>query len=68
MGTRDRFTSKVMCPKCKQEGVLHVSEEEYRFSPPNRSIDQVDGAFSVAVMRGVKMSLTCGKCGETWET
>jgi hypothetical protein len=68
MGTRDRFTSKVTCPKCEREGVLHISEEDYRFSPPDRSIDKIDGNFSATILRGVRMRLKCGNCGEQWET
>lgn len=68
MGTRDKFTSDVTCPKCKQTGVLHISEDDYPFSPPRRSIDQIDGNFSASVLRGVRMELKCGNCGERWET
>src|ERR1700716_2999772 len=31
--------------KCKEKGVLHISEEDYRHSPPDRSNDQIDGNF-----------------------
>lgn len=68
MGTRDRFTEKVACPKCKQAGILHISEEDYRYSPPNRSVDQVEGDFTATVLSGVRMRLKCGKCGDQWET
>ena len=67
MATRDRFTRKVTCPKCKQAGVLHISEEDYPFSPPDRSIDEVEGNFTATVLRGVSMQIQCGDCGETWE-
>jgi endogenous inhibitor of DNA gyrase (YacG/DUF329 family) len=68
MGARDRFTSDVTCPKCKQVGVLHISEDDYPFSPPRRSIDQIDGRFTVEVLRGVRMRIKCGACGEQWDT
>jgi hypothetical protein len=40
MGARDRYTSNVECPKCKQKGVLHIAEDEYRYSPLRREIER----------------------------
>lgn len=68
MGSRDRFTETVICPKCTQAGVLHISEDDYPFSPPHRSVDQIDGNFTATVLHGVRMRLKCGKCDEQWET
>jgi ssDNA-binding Zn-finger/Zn-ribbon topoisomerase 1 len=68
MAARDRFTEAVTCPKCKQAGVLHISEDDYPFSPPHRSVDEIKGNFTAAVLHGVRMRLTCGACGEQWET
>jgi hypothetical protein len=66
MGSRDRFTNNVTCPKCKQTGVLHISEDDYPFSPPHRSVDRIEGSFTAEVLRGVQMRIKCGLCGEQW--
>jgi len=63
MGARDRYTSEIECPKCKQKGLLHISEDEYRYSPLRRSIDQIDGNFTVSLDRA-QINVKCGGCGE----
>jgi hypothetical protein len=63
MGARDRYTSNVECPKCKQKGVLHIAEDEYRYSPLRREIEQIEGNFSVT-LDGAQINKKCEDCGE----
>ena len=52
MAARDRYTSKIKCPKCHEEGVLHISEDDYPFMKNlHRAVDKVDGKF-IACMQG----------------
>jgi hypothetical protein len=67
MGARDRWTSEFVRPKCGQRGVLHISEEDYRYSPANRSVDEVEGNFSVSAQGGAHYNIKCGKCGEEFK-
>ena len=63
MAARDRFTSKVICPKCGQEGVLHISEDDHPYMrSPNREIDGIDGEFRASVREGIEVSVVCVKC------
>ena len=67
-GRSDRFTSKIECPECKQKGVVHLSETEYRNTPPDRQIEKTEGNFQVTEGSGVSLSVTCNDCGAKWES
>lgn len=65
MSARDRFTSKVVCPKCGQEGALHLSEDDHPYMRnPHREVDEIEGKFKASVSNGVKVSVECIECGE----
>ena len=65
MAARDRFTSKVICPQCGQEGVLYLSEDDHPYiRNPHREVDDIEGEFQATVSRGVEISVVCTKCGE----
>lgn len=65
MAARDRFASKVVCPHCGQEGVLHLSEDDHPYiRNSHREVDEIEGEFKASVSDGVKVSVECTKCGE----
>jgi predicted small lipoprotein YifL len=64
MAARDRYTSRVICPGCGQEGVLHISEDDYPFmSHVNRAVDKVEGKFHAEAPDGVHVVVSCAACG-----
>ena len=65
MEARDRYTSRIKCPKCTEEGVLHISENDYPFMKKlRRDVDKVEGNF-IATMHGeFEIKITCKTCGE----
>jgi hypothetical protein len=63
MAARDRYTSKVVCPKCGQEGVLHISEDDHPYMRnPHRAVDEIEGEFKAAVTKGVQIAVICTMC------
>ena len=65
MAARDRYTSRIKCPKCKEEGVLHISEDDYPFMKKlHRDVDKVEGNFCAAMHGEFKIKVTCKACGE----
>ena len=64
MSARDRYSYRVVCPKCGQTGVFHVSEDDHRhMRSPHREIDRIEGNFSATVEAGVKVHAVCNDCG-----
>lgn len=65
MAARDRYTSKIKCPKCAEEGVLHISEDDYPFMKKlHRAVDKVEGNFNAAMHGEFEIKITCKACGE----
>jgi hypothetical protein len=55
MAARDRYTSKITCPKCAAEGVLDISEDDYPFMKKlHRAVDKVDGKFNASMKENLK--------------
>lgn len=64
MAARDRYTSKIKCPNCKEKGILHISEDDYPFMKKlHREVDKVDGKFNAAMEGAVNISIICNECG-----
>lgn len=60
MASRDCYTTPITCPKCKQSGKLHLSEEgdgHVYMRAPDIQIEKVEGDFLV---KGTQ--ITCKKC------
>ncbi len=69
MAARDRYDINVTCQKCGEKGVLHVSENDYPFMRRlDKTIDSVDGNFTVKIIGESDVSLTCGSCDEKFTT
>jgi len=67
MAARDRYKIDVICPKCGEKGVLHVSENDYPFMRRlDKAIDSVEGNFSANMLSESDIQLTCGNCGENF--
>ncbi len=67
MASRDRYTIKIKCPKCSEEGVLHISEDDYPFMKKlNRDIDKVEGKFTAVMCGEFKIEILCKSCGESF--
>lgn len=65
MAARDRYQSKIKCPKCGAEGVLHISENDYPFmNSVDKKIDSIEGNFSTRLDGPIKVIVICGKCGQ----
>lgn len=67
MSARDRYSYKVKCAECGEEGKFHVSEDDYPFMRnPHRTVDSIEGNFSASVERGVEVNAKCLGCGNTF--
>lgn len=65
MASRDRFEWKIICPKCSNEGTLHVSENDYPFMKKlDRHIDSIEGNFKAEMRSDFDANVICGNCGE----
>lgn len=65
MASRDSYEAKVICPKCKEAGILHISENDYPFMKKlGRSIDSIEGNFKAEMYDDTKMIIICDNCGE----
>lgn len=65
MASRDRYSSKIKCPKCTEEGLLHISEDDYPFMKNlHRAVDKVDGNFHATMSGEFEIKITCKACGE----
>lgn len=68
MAARDRFEVAIACPECKQEGRLHLSEDDHPYiRAPHREVDGVDGAFNAEATDGHKVKLTCTLCNTKFD-
>jgi len=67
MASRDRYDIELMCPKCHNEGILKISENDYPFMrKADREARSVDGNFEVIFVDDTKIKLKCNKCNETY--
>lgn len=63
MAARDRYSYDIKCPKCGQNGVFHVSEDDHPYMKnPHRTVDKIVGNFSASVQGGVDVNATCKDC------
>lgn len=63
MSTRDRYTRNIKCPDCGEEGVLHLSENDYPFMKNiDLQIDKIDGKFTANLKDETDISVSCMKC------
>lgn len=63
MAARDKYSYSIECPKCKNSGVIHVSEVNYiHMRNPRRAVERVEGDFSVSVKGGLEVSVLCRCC------
>jgi len=69
MAARDRYTTPIECPKCKEKGVLHLSENDYPFMRKlNRKLDRIDGRFSATTQGDLAITVSCKACGHEFNT
>lgn len=68
MAARDRYKYDVQCPKCEQQGVFHISEDDHPYMKnPHRTVDFIEGEFSASVDGGVKVTANCKQCGTRFD-
>lgn len=63
MGAKDRWTQSFKCSGCGQDGVIEFSENDYRYTPPERAAECQEGSFSVVMKDRLDAAATCQKCG-----
>lgn len=69
MAARDRYAYEVACPKCRQIGVFHVSEDDHLYiKNPHRSVDKIEGGFSATVKGGVDVEAVCQQCNTVFKS
>lgn len=69
MATRDKYTRNIKCPKCCEEGEMHISEDDYAFMKnPHMSIDRIDGKFSASLEGEYHVVVVCKVCGERFKS
>ena len=67
MASRDSYEKNIICPKCNEIGILHVSENDYTFMKRlDKSIDSIDGNFKAEMHDDLNINIICGNCGETF--
>lgn len=67
MASRDRYTTKIKCPKCSGEGFLHISEDDYPFMKKlHRAVDKIEGDFTAAMHGESEIEILCKSCGESF--
>lgn len=63
MAARDRYTLKIKCPKCHEEGVIHISEDDYPFMKKlHRAVDKVEGMFIAGMNGEYDIQIICQSC------
>lgn len=62
MGAKDRWTVDFKCSGCGQEGTIEFSENDYRYTPPERSAECAGGSFSVSMKDKFDAQAVCQKC------
>lgn len=62
MGAKDRWTVDFKCSGCGQGGVIEFSENDYRYTPPERAADCKQGSFAVRMKDKLDAIAVCMKC------
>lgn len=62
MGAKDRWTVDFKCAGCGQDGIVEFSENDYPYTPPERSAKCKEGSFSVSMKDLMDASAVCQKC------
>ena len=69
MAARDRYEVAVKCSACNNEGILHISENDYPFMKKlDTKIDSVEGNISARIEGDCDIKVKCGACGYHIET
>lgn len=67
MASRDRYINNIVCPKCGETGMLHISENDYPFMRKlDKQVDSVEGNFTAKMSGESDIKVTCGNCGEVF--
>jgi ssDNA-binding Zn-finger/Zn-ribbon topoisomerase 1 len=65
---RERYNISTKCPKCGQEGVLRISENDYPFMRRlDRNISCVSGEFGTFMVNDFDAQITCYKCNHVYK-
>lgn len=63
MAAKERYTTPVVCPRCGEQGTLHVSKDDHPYMcSPRRAVDRVEGAFLASVSNHVDVQLIYNRC------
>ena len=64
MAARERYDITVTCPKCTQQGVFELSEDDHPYiRNPHRAVEKIDGDFTAEVENGRSLLVRCTACG-----
>lgn len=63
MTAKDRYEIDFQCKGCGQAGIIQFSENDYPYTPPERTAKCLSGAFSVSMKDLNDASARCSKCG-----
>lgn len=66
---QDHYSAPVSCPKCKQEGVLFLTEEDGWAYMRNQAVtvDSVKGEFEAIGQSSGSIKVKCLKCRSSFE-
>ena len=65
---KETYNSSIECPKCKQSGVLKVTENDYPFMRKlDRSVTCAEGDFDASMIDDSNAKIRCKICGEIFK-
>jgi len=65
VAAREKFRTSIECPKCKQQGILHHSEDDHAYiKNVHRELDRVEGGFKAEMHGKLETKVICQKCSQ----